>query len=185
MLNFIFRFFMVLLSQDTAELANKAQANAPTYLTADTAMLHAVAAKMAATPQVSADLLIGMAWVESRYYPTATSRLENGVRVVGIPKWTDPPAYVTGPFFCGVTQAEAEYSWARCIELRNIFTVYQTTAIELGKWFRSPSCTSADDLLQCVLWGYGGGHPAIEAKTSTYPARVIWRAGLLKRKPAS
>jgi hypothetical protein len=181
MLHTIFRIVLTLFSPDTTRLAKAIKASAPMYLTPATAVMQVVAAKIYATPEIPTELLLGMAMIESRYSPRATSRVENGVRTTGIPRWTSPPSYVTGPYFCGVTQAEAGLSWEKCIELRDVFVAYKTTVEELKKWLKSPSCRSEPDRMQCALWGYGGGHPAIEAKTSTYPNRVMSRAALLKK----
>lgn len=160
----------------TSTLADSAQAKAPRYLDEIEAHEHAFAAKAAETPKVSAELLLAMAFVESRYIRTATSRVENGTRTTGVPKWSSPPRGVSGPYFCGVTQAQAGFSWKKCLELRDIHTAYRVTAHELQLWLRA--CRGD---LTCALAGYGGGYPAIKAGTSTYPARVLSRARAIRR----
>lgn len=172
--NVIITFFRLLV--ETTDLANAAHKYAPQYLPIEVAFIHAAAAKMVETVNVSAELLLSLAFVESRYQPSATSRVENGVRKVGIPKWEYPNRNISGPYFCGVTQVMADMSWKKCLELRDIFLAYRTAVNELEVWLKSPYCQNSGNLMQCALWGYGGGHPAIKAKTSTYPARVIGRA---------
>lgn len=176
MLNLFIKLVVVLLSQDTQRLAEATRTQAYNYLTPTTAFVHVVAAKMAETPEVPAELLLGMAYVESRYSAAATSRVCDGQRSTGIPTWTTPPSNVSGPYFCGVTQAEAGYSWEKCLGLRNIFVGYATTAVELGKWLKV--CHQS---IECSLTGYGGGFPAINAGVSTYPARVLSRAARIRR----
>lgn len=161
---------------ETTDLANAAHKYAPQDLTIEAAFTHAVAAKMVETPNVPAELLLSLAFVESRYQPSATSRMEHGVRKVGIPKWKYPNRSTSGPYFCGVTQVMADMSWKKCLEFRDIFLAYKTTVDELEIWLKSSYCQSSNKPMQCALWGYGGGHPAIKARASTYPARVLGRA---------
>lgn len=158
---------------ETSNLADAARKYAPRELTIETALIHAAAAKLAETSSISAELLLSLAFVESRYQSSSTSRVENGVRKVGIPKWGYPRSNISGPYFCGVTQVMAGMSWGKCLELRDILVAYKTAVTELELWLKSPYCNKS---LQCALWGYGGGHPAIKARTSTYPARVLGRA---------
>lgn len=180
MLNTILQLlFFLSFPSSAAPLVDAVQAQAPTYLTREQAWLHVFAATMAETKEASAELLLGMARTESNFQSKATSRVQNGKRTVGVPSWSTPPSSVTGPFFCGVTQATAGTSWERCLELRNIFTAYKTTALELSKW--NKACATTTDRVQCILFGYGGGYPAIKAKTSTYPARVLYRTRILKK----
>lgn len=181
MLTDLIQLIALFLSTETASLAHATRSYAPSYLTREAAIVQVVAAEMAETKDVSAELLLSLAYSESRYNPRATSRVEKGVRNTTLPLWETPPKTVSGPYFCGVTQADARMSWKKCMELRNIFTAYETTAKELGRWLRVPQCRTADDRMRCALLGYGGGFPAISAETSTYPARVLGRARALKR----
>lgn len=185
MLTFLLHLLAVVISPDTDRMATALQKQAPYYLDMDSAREHVVAAKMASTNEVSAELLLGMAYVESRYIPLATSRVEGETRRTGIPPWKSPPDNMHGPYFCGVTQADARFSWRRCLELRDIREAYRTTAHELSLWWNHPLCRASDDRMQCALWGYGGGKPAIELKTSTYPSRVMYRATALHRATSS
>lgn len=174
MLNILLRLVLSLFSP--TPLAQATQSQAPTYLSEEEAKLQTFAAVISATPDIEAELLLAMAYIESRHQPEATSRVEGGVRVTGIPSWSSPSSRVTGPFFCGVTQAVAGLSWKRCLELRDIMTAYSTTSKELTVWLKA--CRGQ---ISCALTGYGGGYPAIKAGTSTYPNRVLHRARLLKK----
>lgn len=175
LLTAVFDFFM-----NVSALAEGAQARAPQYLTREVAVAHALAAKIAETPAVSAELLLAMAYVESRYEPKSTSRVRDGERRTGVPKWESPPKEVKGPYFCGVTQATAGFSWKRCLELRDIHTAYRATAEEITKWL-----SYCRNDITCALTGYGGGFPAIKAGTSTYPARVLSRARAIRKAASS
>ena len=185
MLSFLMHLLTVVLSPDTDRLATALQKQASYYLDMDSARSHVIAAKMASTDEISAELLLGLAYVESRYLPLATSRVEGEARKTGIPSWKSPPSDMHGPYFCGVTQADARFSWGRCLELRDIQEAYRTTARELTIWRNHPLCRASDNRMQCALWGYGGGKPAIELKTSTYPNRVMFRATALHRATSS
>ncbi len=185
MLNLLIHLATLFLSPDTSKLAQATQRYAPGYLNHETALLHVFAATAASDDEVSPELLLGMAYIESRYTPDATSRIEGSTRITGVPRWSSPPSDTHGPYFCGVTQADARFSWERCTELRNIFVAYATTTKELKLWLHHPLCRASDEPMRCALWGYGGGKPAIESKTSTYPSRVLSRAAALLRAVSS
>jgi hypothetical protein len=147
-----------------------------TYLTPDKAHVQALAALRAETPKISAEVLLGLAWVESRYYPNAVSRIEGGIRKTGFPKWTSPPAG-TYNFHCGVTQIGAGRSWKRCQELQDVFLAYKQAVVHLNSWLSPRICNGN---LYCALTGYNGGFPAIKVGTR-YAATVMWRASLIKK----
>lgn len=101
-----------------------------------------------------------------------------------MPTWSEKPDNVRGPYFCGVTQAEAGMSWEKCLELRDVFVAYATTAKELKVWLRY----SHGDI-EKALGGYGCGkvgadNPSIcgvhKPGDVPYPDRVLYRARLLK-----
>lgn len=163
-----------------SDLERALMATAPGYMTPEKARLHVSAAMAAETPEMPAELLLSMAYLESRYDPRATSRVFKGKREGGIPKWKTPPKGVSGPYFCGVTQVTAGYSWTRCLEFRDIRLAYKTAVHEGIKWQKA--CRKDRELLRCALWGYGGGYPAIKKRTSTYPARVLSRAQRISNK---
>ncbi len=147
-----------------------------TYLTKQDSYRQSAAALEASTPELPANVLLGMAWVESRYSADAVSRIENGKRVVGIPKWKIPPKG-THSFFCGVTQASAGNSWKKCRELKDVSMSYRTAVWELNKWLSPRICNHN---LICALTGYNGGFPALKIGTK-YAATVLWRAWLINK----
>jgi hypothetical protein len=146
-----------------------------TYLTKEGSYEQAKAALDAATFEIPVEVLLGMAWVESRYHSGAVSRSEDGKRIVGIPRWKSPPSG-TRSFFCGVTQVSAGDSWKKCQEFQDISLAYQTAVLELNRWLAPRVCNHN---LHCALTGYNGGFPAIKAGTQ-YAHTVMWRAGLIK-----
>jgi len=162
------------------DLEKALMATAPNYMTPEKARIHVSAAIAAETPEVPADLLLSMAYSESRYNPLTVSRVSRGKRKTGIPKWKTPPEWVSGPYFCGVTQVAAKHSWKRCLEFRDINLAYRTAVHEISEWQKS--CRKNKEIMKCTLWGYGGGYPAIKNKTSTYPTRVLSRARRISDK---
>lgn len=170
------------------ELGDAAFSVSPnTYLTKQRAYEQATAAINAATPELPADLLMGLVWVESQHFPTAVSRLENGKRKTGVPFWKTPPAG-THIGYCGVTQVEAHGSWELCVKLRDYDLAFKTVVQELNRW-RS-ACYAKypkKNNLDCALTGYNGGFGAIEIGTK-YASTVWWRTNLIRRampKPKS
>lgn len=151
--------------------------------TPDEALLHVEAALAAETSLVSAEMLLAIAYYESRYLPEATSYVINGQRRARIPRWAWkkwPPPGVSGPYFCGVTQVAAKKSWKKCLELRDVPSAYVAAKVTLTEWLKA--CRGR---VRCALTGYGGGFPAIERGTSTYPSRVLGRARLLVKRTAA
>src|SRR5262245_40268523 len=73
------------------------------------AFAHARAATHAATPQVSAELLLAMAFIESRFDPLAVSRVEGKRRRVGRYPSNIPPAKLRkgASLYCGPLQTYA------------------------------------------------------------------------------
>lgn len=174
-MNSISTIFGLLL--DAFQLGPATLAVSPnTYLTEQSAYEQAFAALAAATPELPADILLGMAWVESRYSPDAVSRVEGNARRTGIPLWKSPPKG-TRSFFCGVTQVSAEDSWDRCRKFHDVFEAYRTAVVELKRWLSPRICNH--DLI-CALTGYNGGFPAIKVGTR-YATIVMWRAQLIRR----
>lgn len=147
-----------------------------TYLTREGSYVQSSAALKAETKEISAEVLLGLSWVESRYSINAVSRIEGGARKTGIPSWTKPPKG-TYNFYCGVTQVNADNSWVKCQEFQNVFLAYKQTISDLKEWLNPRICNGN---LQCALTGYNGGFPAIKTG-SRYAATVMWRAGLIKK----
>lgn len=162
---------------DIAGLGSAVLETAPgTYLNSEEAYTQALAATEAATPDIPEEVLLGLAWVESRYYPTAVSRVENGKRVTGIPKWKSPPKG-THSFFCGVTQISAGDSWEKCRSVQDVYLAYRTAVKELTAWMSTKICNRN---LRCALAGYDGGFQATKYKTSRYAEYVLQRSNLIK-----
>lgn len=147
-----------------------------TYLTKETSYEQARAALEVSTQEIPTEILLAMAWLESRYSTNVVSRLENGIRKTGIPAWKTPPKN-TRSFFCGVTQASAGNSWSKCQKLHNISIAYRTTVFELTKWLSPRICNHN---LNCALTGYSGGFPAIKFGNH-YAATIKYRASMIKK----
>lgn len=137
------------------------------------AFQHAAAAVSAETPMFRAEELTALAGHESHFSVGAISRVEKGKRITGIPMWTEPPKFVSGPFFCGVTQAEAHMSWDDCKKLMDISTAYKKTVEELGKW--RAACIShgfTESIRGCYLSGYNAGTAGMPNPESSYVQAV-------------
>lgn len=180
MLQILIKLITIAFSPETTDLSTSLYKYAQREINEETAWEHTIAARIAETKDVPASLLLSMAYSESRYNPYAVSHVRDGKRQGGIFKGEKPPAGVSGPYFCGVTQVMAQHSWKKCTEFRDINLAYQTAVRELTKWISM--CRGKDEQLRCALFGYGGGFPAIEAQTSTYPSRVLNRAKVLGKR---
>lgn len=145
-----------------------------TYLTQKGAYTQALAALEASTSELPAEVLLGVAWVESRYSTDAVSRVESGKRITGIPNWKTPPSG-TRSFFCGTTQVGAEDSWEKCRRFRDVDLAYITLVEELDRWL-----SVCHHNLTCALTGYNGGFPAIKAGKTNYASTIMWRVRLIK-----
>lgn len=157
------------------------------------ARLHVEAALAAARAQhahlgmsetAAVELLLGMAYVESRYNPLTLSRRERTSdggyrRVTGT--WTSdaPPPNAKPSWFCGPLQTGGRVSWEECQRMRTDLTYgYAAGVNELVTWFRDPRCRdrAGEDRLVCALHGHGGGYPMIKAGTHQYPHNVLLAA---------
>jgi hypothetical protein len=96
------------------------------------------------------ELMIGWAYVESRFDPMATSRVVDGKRVTG--SWPSLEPAGDGPRFCGPLQTMAGNSWLACLVMRVPVIGYWLGAVELRAWLR---VTHGD--LRSALGGYGCG----------------------------
>lgn len=150
------------------------------HVTAAVAAAHAHHAALQLSEHEAAELLLGMAYIESRYIPTALSRREPqapGVyrRVTGIWAAHTPPPRARSPWFCGPLQAGGRVPWRVCQRMRTDLAYgYAAGAAELGVWYNDLACRSRprDARLSCALHGYGGGYAAVAAGTHAYPAKV-------------
>ncbi|HEX5061064.1 MAG TPA: hypothetical protein VFV99_16980 [Kofleriaceae bacterium] len=148
-------------------------------------LAHAHAATVAATPQISAELLLGMAYVESRFDPLAVSRIEGKHRRVGHYPSTNPPVKLRkgSSLYCGPLQTFAG-TWDECMAARNLDVAYATAAKEIGRWLRDRRVRG--DMTR-ALAGYGCGNRGVKTgQCNRYPGRVLWQAKRLEiAKPIS
>jgi hypothetical protein len=138
----------------------------------DEALDHAAAATSAATPRVQPELLLAIAFVESRFDPTATSRVEGGKRKTGHYPSTAPPVDLAprASLYCGPLQTFAA-SWGECIGLRRLPTAYAAGVAELEQWLRDKR-VRGDVVL--ALAGHGCGNFGVTTgRCNAYPARVL------------
>ncbi len=159
------------------ELAMRLHSAVPSLELAD-AFAHAEAASRAATAHVDAELLLAIAFVESRFDPTATSRVEGGKRRTGHYPSTAAPAHLDAhaSLYCGPLQTFAG-SWAECVALRDLRTAYAAGADELEHWLRDKRVRGE---LTLALAGHGcGNHGVATGKCNSYPGRVLWIARTL------
>lgn len=138
-------------------------------LTDETAHAHALAAILAERPNAPAELLAGMAYIESNYDPTVVSRAKGGR-------------------FCGPLQVKVKTA-ARCLELVDLVAGYEAGARAIiafrrscaGKRLRRKLDVQASPST-CALQVYAGGWYAIDR--STYPQRVRERQRAIQRAQA-
>jgi hypothetical protein len=141
----------------------------------DHALDHASAAVDAAEPGAPAELLLAIAYVESRYDPTATSRIEGAVRRTGSYPSTTPPRNLRGTLYCGPLQTFAP-SWKACIGMRELANGYAAGVSELKQWFHDPRVRGN---VTRALLGHGCGNSGLATgECNGYPARVL---GFMRR----
>jgi hypothetical protein len=152
------------------QLALQLHAAVPT-LTVEQAYAHAAAASAAATPRVPAQLLLAIAFIESRFDVTATSRVEGRTRRTGPYPSATPPAGLAAhaSLYCGPLQTFAG-SWPACLELRALPAAYAAGAAELEQWLRDRRVHGD---LTLALAGHGcGNHGIVTGHCNAYPQRV-------------
>jgi hypothetical protein len=131
-----FHAFVALVSPLTLELANAARATSPTYLTPETAIVHAQAAIIAAgVYDVPAPLLLSIAWHESRYAIETVTPLGDG----------------SAKTSCGVMTPEPTQGSCRSAT-SSALAGYLAGARHLHGWI-----TAAHGNLPTALLGYAGG----------------------------
>jgi hypothetical protein len=135
-----------------------------------TTYAHVSAATDAATPDVSAELLLSIAFVESRFDVTATSRIEGNVRRTGAYRSTSPPRNLTGTLYCGPLQTYAK-DWDDCLRMRGLLLAYRAGSDELSRWMKDSRVRG--DVTRALL-GHGcGNHGVTSGRCNRYPARVL------------
>lgn len=157
------------------------------HVPADRARAHVEAAITAATEySFPVELVLAMAYVESRFDERALSRMEcetkdraSCVRKTGIwPKATKPPK-AQPSWYCGPMQAGGWVPWAECQKLReDVAYGYGIGARELTAWMDDSRCRNLKDekRLRCALAGYNGGNAALaNAATNKYANWVLFQ----------
>jgi len=156
----------------------------PRDLNKGSAAIHVQAAEQAGkdlnVKEDAAEILLALAWIESRFDSTATSRMVDGKRITG--SWPSRAQAGQGPWFCGVLQTRAFYSWSKCLEMRDISKGYKEGVAELNYWLKRTN----GNILQ-ALNGHNCGNlgPTTACGGKGYGARVLELAKKLKTKPLS
>lgn len=126
--------FLLTTPQDVEALRK----TAPTYLTTDSAREHLFAARVAAaTHNVDADLLLSIAWFESRYTVDAVGPVVRGKRA------------------CGVLQPIME---SGCQKKQTLLEGYLVGAEHLRTWI-----DASRGNMRTAMLGYAGGYALIKA----------------------
>jgi hypothetical protein len=165
------------------ELAFRLHAAAP-WMDPQTVYAHVEAAEAAATDQVPSELLLGVAFVESRYDVTAVSRVEGRTRKTGRYPSNNPPARLDrrASLFCGPLQTYAA-SWSICMGMRNLKVAYAAAAKELEHWMRDRRVRGS---VTKALAGHGCGNFGVRTGTCNgYPKRVLAMTRQLRFGPST
>lgn len=139
------------------------------------ALAHVHAAATAATDEVPAELLLAVAYVESRFDPTWVSRVESHKRRTSRYRSTTPPKKLDRRAFlyCGPLQTRAA-TWDACLAQRDLLVAYRAGATELTSWLHDKRVRG--DITR-ALAGYGcGNHGVRTGKCNRYPNRVLYQA---------
>jgi hypothetical protein len=139
------------------------------------AIAHVHAASAASTDEVSTELLLGVAFVESQFDPHWVSRVEGRKRTYGRYLATTPPKRLAknAALYCGVLQTQAK-SWDACLAQRDLMVAYRAGAAELTSWLHDRRVRG--DITR-ALAGYGcGNHGVRTGKCNRYPGRVLYQA---------
>ena len=137
------------------------------------ASLHAQAAVAASTERVKPELLLAIAFVESRYDPLSVSRVEGHKRRVGHYPSREPPArWRKGTsLYCGPLQTHAA-TWADCLAQRDLHVAYAAGAREIEEWLNHKRVRG--DVAR-ALAGYGCGNRGVRTGKCShgYQHRVL------------
>ncbi|HEY0991530.1 MAG TPA: hypothetical protein VGD80_30965 [Kofleriaceae bacterium] len=165
------------------ELAIRLHAAAP-WMDVQTAYAHVEAAEAASTDEITSELLLGIAFVESRFDTTAVSRVEGATRKTGRYPSTTPPAQLDrrASLYCGPLQTYAS-SWSACMGMRDLKIAYAAAAAELAHWM---SDRRVRGNVTRALAGHGCGNFGVRTGTCNgYPRRVLTMQRQLRFGPAS
>lgn len=154
----------------------------PYYLDPVTAQANVDAALMASEATgVDPVLLLGMAYVESRFNPYSLSRIQckgkRCKRVTGAWLGDDPPPGARPTWYCGVLQTGGAVPWEECLRLRDLDAAYLSGAQHLVEWQGMSPCAKQrkEVRLDCALRGYNGGWWSIRHRAAVY-VRLVRRA---------
>lgn len=113
-------------------------------------------------------VLLAQAYVESRFDPSATSRLIAGKRRVGPWRSSQAPTGWSGNLYCGIAQTAAS-TWAACLTLRGSRAAFTAQAHELRTWIKRTD----GDLLRAIA-GFGCGNSGVtRGSCRGYPQRIL------------
>lgn len=156
------------------ELALRLHLAAP-WLDGESMKAHIEAAHEAADEathdEITVELLLGVAYIESRFDPTALSRVEGTTRRTGRYPSTTPPRGLNqrGSMFCGPLQTHAT-SWESCIGMRDLKTAYRAAVTELERWLKDRYVRGS---IPKALAGHGCGYRGVlTGSCNGYPSRV-------------
>lgn len=151
------------------------------YVTPAAALEHAASARAHETKDVSAELLIATAYIESKFRHRVVSRWVYRGRarraVTGV--WTEPRAGERAVFrYCGFLQTKPfEDSLDGCLALGDdIDGSYQRGVTELHNWLdycRNTGWPRGRARLQCAIAGYRGGWKAADGGGSAASRRRL------------
>jgi hypothetical protein len=139
------------------------------------ALAHVHAASVAATEELTPEVLLAVAYVESRLDPFWISRVERSRRIYGRHRASTPPKHLdrTQSLYCGVLQTRAR-SWEACVAQRDLVVAYRAGAAELTSWLHDKRVRGD---LALALAGHGcGNHGVRTGKCNRYQGRVMWQA---------
>lgn len=120
--------------------------------------------------------LLAQQYIESRFDPTATSRLIGDARQSGSWRSVRAPIGWTGNLYCGIAQTVAT-TWRACLALRDLRPAMLAQAAELRTWLKR---TRGD--MPLALAGYGcGNHGVTTGRCNGYPSRIRRLAARLRK----
>jgi hypothetical protein len=134
---------------------------------------HAEAAVMASTERVKPEILLAIAFTESKFDSLALSRVEGGKRRAG--RWEPnnaPKGWRKGTsLFCGPLQTQAK-TWDACLAQRELRTAYETGVKEIEEWLDDEHVRGN---ISRALAGFGCGTQGAKAGTchNAFQARVL------------
>jgi len=138
----------------------------------EVAYAHAAAASAAATAELPAELLLGVAFIESRFDPTAVSRVEGHSRRTGRYASTAAPPGLDrrAALYCGPLQTYAA-SWSACMAMRRLDIGYGAAVAELTRWLHDRRVHGNTTR---ALAGHGCGNFGVATgQCRGYPERVL------------